>query len=289
MKNNLIEINPKENFYYFLKVVFGIIGYALIIFLLIEALERPGFLTLSPILLYGLVIAILLIFRLGLLVGYLKGNSIRINNTQFQDINKIVQNQCESLGIKDMPKVYIMQNGGLLNAFATRFLGSNYIVIYSDIIEEAYENNFDSLEFVIGHELGHIKRRHLTKSLIWFPSFLIPFLNKAYSRACEYTCDNIAFNLNSKGAISGLLLIAAGKKVWKKVNVAAYINQGMEESGFWTWFAEKVSSHPNLTKRLVNLGKKDVKLINTKNIDVVESEKVVIKEIHSDHSAYMPR
>ena len=90
----------------------------------------------------------------------------------------------------------------------------------------------------------------MLKSLILIPSCIVPFLRTAYSRACEYTSDNIGYTLAPKGVKSGLLLLASGKGIYKKVNVNEYLDQDKIEDGFWKWFAEKVSTHPNLTKRL---------------------------------------
>lgn len=138
----------------------------------------------------------------------------------------------------------------MLNAFATRFFGRNFIVLYSDILETAYEKGNKALEFVIAHEFGHIKRNHITKQLLTFPSRIIPFLNPAYSRACEYTCDNIGYSLCPEGAENGMLVLAAGKRLYSKVNKDEFVNSSNMEFGFWKWFAEIISSHPNLPKRI---------------------------------------
>jgi Zn-dependent protease with chaperone function len=207
--------------------------------------------TLFPILFYLILILLYLFFRLGLLIGYIKGNSIKVTKSQFPVLHSILLNQCNVLDIKNVPDLYIMQNGGILNAFATTFMGSNYVVIYSEIADEAYQNNMATVEFIIGHELGHIKRKHMLKSLLLFPSFILPFLNSAYSRACEYTCDNIGASLSPNGVKPGLVLLASGKNIWKNVNIEKFIEQEYTAEGFWFWFAEKVSSHPRLTKRLI--------------------------------------
>ena len=146
-----------------------------------------------------------------------------------------------------------MQNGGVLNAFATRFVGRNYVVIYSEIFDLIHEERTDELSFIIAHELGHVKRNHILKRLLLFPSFIVPFLGAAYSRACEYTCDNIGNALSPNGSKNGLMILAAGKKSFKKVNMDEYLELAEDETGFWKWFAEKVSSHPNLPKRIENV------------------------------------
>ena len=237
---------------------------------------------------YALVIALVLLFQFGILIGYIKGNAVKINETQFSDIYATVVKQSTALGLSYVPDVYLLQVGGLLNAFATRFFGRNYIVIYSDVLEEAYEDNKAAVDFIIGHELGHIKRNHLTKNLLLFPSAFMPFLNAAYSRACEYTCDSIGACLSPQGAQQGLLLLAAGKRLYKKVNIDSYVAQTYQEGGFWKWFAEKVSTHPNLTKRLEKFNYKSFQSTSKPLtiVDEVKQEAATPKE--TDHSRYFP-
>ena len=110
----------------------------------------------------------------------------------------------------------MIQAGGLLNAFATRFFGRDFVVIYSDVLELAYSEGDAELAFVICHELAHIKRKHLTRRLLLYPSMLIPFLGAAYSRACEYTCDRFGAHYQPDGALGGLLVLAAGKMLYHK-------------------------------------------------------------------------
>jgi len=252
MENLNYQVNPKENIYLILKIVFTLLVYGLTI----KLISALGSTELDAIfyafVFYGILIALYILFVNGIMVGYVKGNGVRITIDQFPDVYSTIQKQCEQLNI-NVPPVYIIQNGGVLNAFATRFVGKNYVVLYSEIFELAFEDAADELNFVIAHELGHIKRHHLIKRSWLWPSSLIPFLGASYSRACEFTCDNIGHALSPNGSKLGLLLLASGKKIYKNVNVKEYLSSASYESGFWVWFAEKVSSHPNLPKRIDNL------------------------------------
>jgi Zn-dependent protease with chaperone function len=236
-----------------------------------------------PFVFYVVLIIMYLFFRLGLLVGYIKGNAIKVTKSQFQNLHSILLSQCKTLEIDNVPDMYIMQNGGILNAFATAFMGSNYIVLYSEIADEAYQDNIETVEFIIGHELGHIKRKHMLKSLLLFPSFIVPFLSSAYSRACEYTCDSIGASLSPKGVKPGLILLASGKNIWKRVNIDKFIEQESTESGFWFWFAEKTSSHPRLTKRIIQFN--HIKIAKAVFFEPVLEEKV---SENTNHSRYLP-
>lgn len=231
------------------------------------------------------------------MIGYIRGNAVKLGPKQFPDIYQVVMSQSQALGLNRIPEVFLLQQGGLLNAFATRFMGSDYVVLYSDLMEEAYKKNQETVDFVIAHELGHIKRNHILKRLIVLPSLMIPFLGNAYSRACEYTCDSIGASLSPEGAHSGLLVLAAGKQLYRKVDAHFFIEQRQTESGFWTWFAEKISTHPHLTNRLArfthNIGfaeKPQVSKSNSWDMPPTQAPKEeVTKESVSDASKYMPK
>jgi Zn-dependent protease with chaperone function len=279
------EVVQKEKIYFSIKVIMSLIIYALIIFGInaVFSIDNPASAGVVRLLaVYILMFISFVFFRSGIFIGYLKGNAVKVTPSQFPEINSIVQKQSDLLGLSTVPDVYILQSGGLLNAFATRFFGSNYIVLYSEIVDAALEKDKNLLEFIIGHELGHIKRKHLIKKLILFPSFIVPFLGPAYSRACEYTCDNIGYALSPLGARNGLLLLASGKNLFSKVNTTEYIKQGYSEDGFWKWFAEKVSSHPNTTKRII-------KFRETSAAPPPKAEAALELNETEDHSRYFPK
>ncbi len=151
------------------------------------------------------------------------------------------QNDCES-----------EQQGGFLNAFAVRFSGKNYIAIYTEVFS-LINSDLDAVKFVIGHELGHVKRMHMSKRFWTFPSSIIPFLGSAYSRRCEYTCDNIGSLFAGGKAQDGLVLLAAGRDLYKQVDVADYVEEAKANYTAAVKFVGLFMSHPYLPKRLKNL------------------------------------
>jgi Zn-dependent protease with chaperone function len=240
----------KSLIYYKERIYFII---SLIVSLFIYGVMFATFGTTSDVLFEIVFLMGFLIFQLiinGFFIGHIKGNAIRLSENQFPDVYNITKDLSEKMGLKKTPNIYIMQSGGVLNAFATKFLGRDFVIIYSEIFELAYEEGEEALSFVIAHELAHIKRRHITWSYLLFPSALIPFLNLAYSRACEYTCDQYAAYYSSKEPLSGLLLLAAGKKLYKQVNVDDLLHYAVKDDGFFVTLSEVLSTHPHLSSRV---------------------------------------
>jgi Zn-dependent protease with chaperone function len=185
------------------------------------------------------------------LVSYIKGNGVRITEEQFPDLKQQIAACCRKLGLDEEPQAYLMQMGGMLNAFATRFLGRHFIVLYSDVVD-GLAHNPDALNFYIGHEIGHIKRKHLSWATFLMPAAALPLIGPAYSRAREYTCDRhgLAACDNPQNAEHGLAVLAAGGKRARTMNHRAYVDQSRQTEGFWMSFHELVGDYPWLVKRM---------------------------------------
>jgi Zn-dependent protease with chaperone function len=200
----------------------------------------------------GLLVALILH---GLMVAGIRSSGVKLSERQFPQIYERVQVLCREMGIAQVPDVFIIQSGGILNAFATRFFGRNFVVLYSDIVELIMQDNEDELTFVIAHELAHIQRKHVSKHVLIFPAMWIPFISKAYSRSCEFTCDRMAmaYTGNTDAAVNALTILAAGKHLYRQVNVNEYMDQIYRERGFFIAWYELMATHPPLPKRIVEL------------------------------------
>lgn len=207
---------------------------------------------------FGFFATMLVVFTLlssigpWLYVGYLQGNAVKVSTRQLPEIFALLESHSQKLGLRTVPDMYVVQGGGVLNAFAMRCMSRDYILMYSDILELAYQEGQDAVSFVIGHELGHIKRKHtgFLKRVFLFPARLIPFLGNAYSRACEYTCDAIGYALCPEGAIKGLLVLAVGKRVYARVNSDEWVFERGYNQTFAQQICELFSTHPDLVNRV---------------------------------------
>lgn len=184
------------------------------------------------------------------LIARVKGNGVELSAEQFPDLHAQFMACCERLLIAPIPQAYILNGNGILNAFATKFLRDRYIVLTSDIVD-AVQGNEQALRFYIGHELGHLRMRHIGRSVIRWPILWLPLLGPAYSRARESTCDRHGHACSGSHHDSTLALgvLAAGRKRWKDLDVATYVGQCSHSHGFWMSFHELISGYPWLTKR----------------------------------------
>jgi Zn-dependent protease with chaperone function/Tfp pilus assembly major pilin PilA len=210
--------------------------------------------TVGIALIYMLFFYIAYLFAQSGLIAYLKGNGVKIGSEQFPDIYERFVSCCQKLGINEHPEIYIINGGGELNAFATKFLGRNFVVLYSNIVDAMTENP-DALNFYIGHELGHIQRKHLKWAAFLSPASLLPVIGAAYSRAREYTCDQFgrACCDNPDNALRGLASLAAGDRRWATLKMTSYLEQARQTSGFWMSFHEFISDYPWLVKRAARI------------------------------------
>ena len=229
-------VHPREQTYFVVCLVWSALVYLGLLVSLIGIL-------------YLIVGAVIIALGQGLLVGAFRGNAVRVSETQFPDLHRLNQQITQQLNLTP-PPVYVIQGGGLLNAFATWFFSRGFVVLYADVLELAYEEGEPAVAFVLCHELAHLKRRHVQSQWLIYPALLTPFVGAAYLRACEYTCDRYGAYYQPSGAAPGLLLLAAGKKLYRRVDAPAFAGQVATETGFWIRFAELLSSHPTLPKRV---------------------------------------
>lgn len=206
--------------------------------------------TFGMVLLYLLLGYIFFLFAHSAFISHLKGSGVRISEEQYPDLHEKLTRGCSKVGLDDTPEAYLLRTD-FFNALATRFLGRHFVVLFTDVVD-ALENQPGAIDFYIGHELGHIHRKHLTWSTFIMPASVLPLLGSALRRAEEYTCDRygVACCESVDDIQAAIAAIAAGDTRWKSINVDSYISQISDTSGFWMSFNELTSDYPWLTKRM---------------------------------------
>jgi len=193
---------------------------------------------------------LLYLFAQSALIAHIKGNGVELSQAQMPDLYDQFRDCCARLNIQKPPRAYIINGNGGLNAFATKFLGHQYVVLMSDVVD-AMAKHADGVRFYIGHELGHLRMKHLSGQLFRWPVLWLPLLGAAYSRARESTCDRhgLACSTSGESAARALAALSSGSRRWQQLDIAAYRNQTREASGFWMSFHELIAGYPWLTKR----------------------------------------
>jgi Zn-dependent protease with chaperone function len=83
-------------------------------------------------------------------------SSLRVTERQFPRVHALHRQACEILDVKQVPELFIAQNP-LFNAGAVG-IDNPFVTINSSLIDVLDD---DELLFVLGHELGHIKSKHM--------------------------------------------------------------------------------------------------------------------------------
>ena len=212
-------------------------------------------------LLYAPFVAVAAFFAHALFMAHITGNGVRLGSRQMPEIYKRVEAAAQRLGMQKVPEVYVVQSGGILNAYATKLLSRQFVILNAEIIDACMAadptddpDRMTALDFVIAHELGHLALGHLTWNMFLLPAHIVPLLGPAYSRAREYSCDAcgaaVVDNLDTSSR--ALAVLAAGGQA-RQINLDAFVEQRHETGGFFMALYELNTSHPYLTKRVAAL------------------------------------
>lgn len=232
---------PKEGTYFTVVLILSILFWALI------AVSIVG-------IFYALLIGFFVWLGNGLLIAYLRSEAVRVSERQLPDLHATFREVCRQLGVTQPPALYVLQAGGMLNAFATRFAGRDFVVVYSDFLE-ALGPASREMKFILGHELGHIKSRHVLKQFFLAPGLFCPLAGPAYRRAWESSCDRYgAFAAQDvEGSVRAMMVLGGGPQHGPSLDASAFAGQLTEERGFFVSLHELTSTYPTLSRRVSDL------------------------------------
>lgn len=199
-------------------------------------------------------IFIIFLFAQSGFISHLRGTGAVISDKQFPDLHMQYEECLSCLGFSNRPEMILIHADGVFNALATRFLRKNYVVLYSDVVD-ALQDEPEAVKFYIGHELGHIKQKHL----LWGPLLaigeILPLIGAGYSRAQETTCDlhGLACCNAPDSAMRAMAALSVGARRWKEINFEEYLRQLLHTKGFFMSFHEIIGSYPWLVKRMARV------------------------------------
>jgi Zn-dependent protease with chaperone function len=235
--------SPNENTYFVFAIVFSVlvwIGLTLFTFGIIWVILA--------------VLAYLAWLANGLIVAAIRSNAVEVHADQLGRLDATFRDVCYMLGQSKVPDLYIIESGGLLNAFAMRHAGRHFVVVYSDMLD-ALGSESREMRFLLGHEIGHIRQSHLFKRILLAPALFLPLLGPAYLRACESTCDRYgAFAAgDAEAAMRAMMTLAGGKTVCREMSPHHFADQNHKHRGFFVSWYELISGYPTLSRRVRDL------------------------------------
>lgn len=205
---------------------------------------------------YGVLIMIIVIPVLYYVYAQYRTMALRITEKNFPEVYALIEEYAHRLGIK-VPKAYVVQQNGVLNAFSAYIPRRQWICIHSELFEVAYREHKDkdALAFIIAHEMAHIYYKHATFGYyisIMF-SQMIPILGTTASRAREYSCDRLAQRLTGTDGLDAMLVLVVDRHLYKLVDKEDYIEDMRSQRGFFQWVFNLLTDHPIMCKRIVAL------------------------------------
>ena len=208
------------------------------------------------LILSGIVLMVILIPVLYYMYAQYRSMSLRITEKNFPEVYALIEEYAHRLGIK-VPKAYVVQQNGVLNAFSAFLPRKQWICIHSELFEVAYREyrDMDALAFVIAHEMAHIYYGHATfgYNLSILFSQMIPILGTTASRTREYSCDRLAQRLTGTDGLDAMLVLVMDRHLYKMVDKEDYLEEMRSQRGFFLWIYNLLADHPVMCKRFVAL------------------------------------
>lgn len=180
-----------------------------------------------------------------------RANAILVGPRQFPELFATYQELGRRLEMPHLPRLYVINGNGVVNAFALECnRRHNYVVIHSEIAM-LLSTAPDVVEFVLAHELGHHKLRHVSlwRAVIAIVPGATVVLGQATTRAQEYSADRIALAV-CPGTANATRLLAVGPWMESGVDPDAWLEQCQaEHREFWVRISQAMSSHAVMVKR----------------------------------------
>lgn len=230
-------------------IALTVAGYLAIVLLVVFGHFSQYFLTL-------LAAPLLLLLIRGITYAQPRVNGIQMTPTQFAEGYQMVVGAAARYGLEYVPDAYVILGNGTINAFASGHGFRRYIVVYSDLFEVGGRaRDPQALEFIIGHEVGHIAAGHTSywRQLATIVGMNIPVIGSALSRAQEYTADNHGYYTQPAGVPGVIGVLGAGKYMLSAVDFDQVADRATHERGVFTWAVNALASHPVLTWRAAAL------------------------------------
>ncbi|GAA2911193.1 Zn-dependent protease with chaperone function [Microbacterium keratanolyticum] len=199
----------------------------------------------------AMLIPVLAFFLIRYMFWSTMGDAVPVTPKQFPELYELYADLGAEMGftgekLHALPQLYVVNGNGVLNAAAAKCqVRKAYVQINSDLLDIAYElGDFRTVRFVLAHELGHVKLRHISIwRMILRPVNTLLTLAPSISRAQEYSADRVGCYYEPEGA-RGMAVLFAGKRMYQRVDVEEYYDSiRTHRVGFWFKVANYFADH----------------------------------------------
>jgi Zn-dependent protease with chaperone function len=211
---------------------------------------------------FGLFFAILLINLIYLKISHISSqkNMIRVSENSFKNVYKLSKIASYRLNLL-LPEIYITENPQY-NAYTMGFYRYGFIVINSSMVKDFKPGE---LLFVIGHEMGHMKKYHTTWLNLIYPARagsakfifapIMQIIFNVWNVKAEHTADQAGLiackDINS--ASISLLKLAGGSTIEKEVDISKITGSREEKVENLSDMIEYIGTHPFIENRIRQL------------------------------------
>lgn len=201
------------------------------------------------------------------------GHAVRVTPKQFPEVDRLRARCARLLGMAP-PELFVFEDVGINAMTVGPDAEHSSIFIHRTALDVCSERE---LLFILGHEMGHIKSRHLLYHtiaqllrstgryalyrlnipgaaqidlLLGLPARLALF---AWARRAEITCDRagLVCTQDLGAARKALLLLACGsRRLVDQVDLDEFHRQNADLAGSFAKWGEVFKTHPNLPKRV---------------------------------------
>jgi len=210
---------------------------------------------------FGLFFLLIAISLISLVLKHisLRNNNIIVSKTHFSRIYTLSKVAAYRLNIP-LPEVYIY-NYSDLQAYTIGFYKYGFIVISSEMANK-FTN--EELLYVIGHEMGHIKKFHTTYLNLIYPAqsnsvqniiaTITRWIFNIWHVKSEYTADQAGLIAcqSLKSTITALLKLASGPHIKEEIDINN-LEADNTQTSKWSNLFEYLNTHPFISNRIQQL------------------------------------
>ena len=193
------------------------------------------------------------------------GNAMQVEYSDYAWLRDWANVTAADLGLPRV-EIFVTQNP-VINAYAFGFMNPYCIVLHSGSIRYLTP---DELKAVVIHEMGHIKYKHTIAMLYLQPFLALPFVSSVsgwlagfWQRRTEYTADRLALTYTEDPELvkNALVKVHVGPDVAEGMNETARQWQRYTANRPMNRFAQTLSDHPYLVRRLDHIDEMTAKLL----------------------------